>query len=81
MLKASEEFGIPTKLLTLIKGTLKNVNYKGKYTYTALRQGKSLACLLFNVVLVKVMKNAHLRQKALFIVSQYRSWFILIILM
>ncbi|GBM40784.1 hypothetical protein AVEN_80794-1 [Araneus ventricosus] len=65
LLKAMIEFNIPTKLVNLNKASLSNVRCRVKIqnhlseSFTAergLRQGDSLACLLFNLALEKCIR-------------------------
>ncbi|GFV72407.1 reverse transcriptase domain-containing protein [Trichonephila clavipes] len=66
MIEAMTEFKIPKKLVNLTKATLKNVRCRIKIqkylsepitTERGLRQGDSLACLLFNLVLEKCIRD------------------------
>jgi sorting nexin-29 len=61
-----KEFGIPIKLVRLVKMTLTNINSKVKIqgklspsfeTVVGLRQGDSLSTLLFNLCMEKIIKN------------------------
>lgn len=67
--EAMQEFGIPDKLVRLVKATMSKVICKIKIqnetsdsfqTHRGLRQGDALACLLFNVALEKVVRDAGL---------------------
>ncbi|GFW79531.1 reverse transcriptase domain-containing protein [Trichonephila clavipes] len=69
MIEAITEFKIPKKLVNLTKATLKNVCCRIKIqkylsepftTERGLRQGDSLACLLFNLVLEKCIRDGSL---------------------
>jgi len=61
------EFNIPNKLIRLTRMTMENTQNQVRIqsdlsglitTKKGLRQGNSLACLLFNLALQKVVKNA-----------------------
>ncbi|GFX08278.1 reverse transcriptase domain-containing protein [Trichonephila clavipes] len=69
MIEAMTEFKIPKKLVNLTKATLKNVRCRIKIqkylsepftTERGLRQGDLLACLLFNLVLEKCIRDSGL---------------------
>ncbi|GFV49696.1 reverse transcriptase domain-containing protein [Trichonephila clavipes] len=69
MIEAMTEFKIPKKLVDLTKATLKNVRCRIKIqkylsepltTERGLRQGDSLACLLFNLVLEICIRDSGL---------------------
>ncbi|GFU80410.1 transposon TX1 uncharacterized 149 kDa protein [Trichonephila clavipes] len=69
MIEAMTEFKIPQKLVNLTKATLKNVRSRIKIqkylsepstTERGLRQGDLLACLLFNLVLEKCIRDSGL---------------------
>ncbi|GFV02491.1 reverse transcriptase domain-containing protein [Trichonephila clavipes] len=69
MIEAMTEFKIPKKLVNLMKATLKNVRCRVKIqkylsepftTERAQRQEDSLACLLFNLVLEKCIRDSGL---------------------
>jgi hypothetical protein len=69
MYKIVKEFGIPRKLINLIKMTLQRmlnkVQISGKLsdsfeTTCGLRQGDALSTLLFNIRLEKVIRNIEL---------------------
>ncbi|GFX52023.1 reverse transcriptase domain-containing protein [Trichonephila clavipes] len=71
MIEAMTEFKIPKKLVNLTKATLKIVRCRIKIqkylsepftTERDLRQGDSLACLLFNLVLEKCIQDSGLDQ-------------------
>jgi sorting nexin-29 len=66
LLSAMEEFGIP-KLIKLTRATLKRVKCRTElqgqlsepfFTQRGLRQGDTLACLLFNIALEKVIRDS-----------------------
>lgn len=72
LLKAMTEFNIPTKLVNLTKATLCNVRNRVKIqnhfsepftTERGLRQGDSLACLLFNLALEKCIRDSGLARR------------------
>ncbi|GFT64634.1 reverse transcriptase domain-containing protein [Trichonephila clavipes] len=69
MIEAMTELKIPKKLVNLTKATLKNIRCRIKIqkylsepftTERGLRQGDSLACLLFNLILEKCIRNSGL---------------------
>ncbi|GFT97691.1 reverse transcriptase domain-containing protein [Trichonephila clavipes] len=69
MIEAMTEFKIPQKFVNLTKATLKNVRCRIKIqkylfepftTERTLHQGDSLACLLFNLVLEKCIRDSGL---------------------
>ncbi|GFT14646.1 reverse transcriptase domain-containing protein [Trichonephila clavipes] len=71
MIEAMTEFKLPKKLVNLMKATLKNAHCRIKIqkylsepftTERGLRQGDSLACLLFNLVLEKCIRDNGLDQ-------------------
>jgi hypothetical protein len=64
-----KEFGIPMKLVRLVKMTLANTNSKVKIqgklspsfeTMIGLRQGDSLSTLLFNLCMEKILRNVRI---------------------
>jgi sorting nexin-29 len=64
-----KEFGIPMKLVRLVKMTLANTNSKVKIqgklspsfeTVTGLRQGDSLSTLLFSLCMEKIIRNVRI---------------------
>ena len=64
-----KEFGIPMKLVRLVKMTLVNTNSKVKIqgklspsfeTVIGLRQGDSLSTLLFNLCMEKIIRNVRI---------------------
>jgi hypothetical protein len=64
-----KEFGIPMKLVRLVKMTLANTNSKVKIqgelslgfeTTIGLRQGDSLSILLFNLCMEKIIRNVRI---------------------
>ena len=66
---AVEELNIPQKLIALVKATMNNTQCRVKIqnrfsapinTKNGIRQGDALACLLFNVALEKVVRDAAL---------------------
>nr|XP_042906426.1 uncharacterized protein LOC122270970 [Parasteatoda tepidariorum] len=71
LLEAMNEFGIPTKLVSLTRATINNVRCRIKIqshlsepfiTERGLRQGDSLACLLFNLALEKCIRDSGLNR-------------------
>ncbi|GFT64672.1 reverse transcriptase domain-containing protein [Trichonephila clavipes] len=69
MIEAMTELKIPKKLVNLTKATLKNIRCRIKIqkylsehftTERGLRQGDSLACLLFNLILEKCIRDSGL---------------------
>jgi sorting nexin-29 len=67
LLMAMEEFLIPQKLINLTKATLRNIKCRVKIqnqlfalfiTERGLRQGDTLACLLFNIALEWAIKKS-----------------------
>ena len=72
LLEAMNEFGIPTKLVSLTRATINNVRCRIKIqshlsepfiTERGLRQGDSLACLLFNLALEKCIRDSGLNRR------------------
>jgi sorting nexin-29 len=65
LVEIMKEFGIPMKLVRLVKMTLANTNSKVKiqekpslsFETTGLRQGDSLSTLLFNLCMEKIIRN------------------------
>jgi hypothetical protein len=66
LVEIMKEFGIPMKLVRLVKMTLMNTNSKVKIegklsssfeTMIGLRQGDSLSTLLFNLCMEKIIRN------------------------
>jgi hypothetical protein len=66
LVEIMKEFGIPVKLVRLVKMTLANTNSKVKIegklshrfeTMVGLRQGDSLSTLLFNQCMEKIIRN------------------------
>ena len=63
-----KEFGIPMKLVRLVKMTLANTNSKVKiqrelslgFETIGLRQGDSLSILLFNLCMEKIIRNVRI---------------------
>jgi hypothetical protein len=64
-----EELNIPQKLIALVKVTINNTQYQVKIqnrfpapinVKNGIRQGDALACLLFNIALEKVVRDAAL---------------------
>jgi sorting nexin-29 len=62
-----KEFGIPLKLITLVKSTLTNEQCLVQIEYhlsepipttRGVKQGDALACLLFNIALEKVIQDS-----------------------
>jgi hypothetical protein len=69
LVEIMKEFGIPLKLVRLVKITLANTNSKVKIqgkqsssieTAIALRQGDSLSTLLFNLCMEKIIRNVRI---------------------
>ena len=67
--EAMVEFGIPHKLVRLVKATMTNVRSRVRveqdlstpfHSRTGLRQGDALACLLFNIALEKVVRASRI---------------------
>jgi hypothetical protein len=67
-----EELGIPLKLVNLTKTTKRNVKCKVRIqnnplpslqSHHGLRQGGGLACVLFNLALGKVIRDASMETK------------------
>jgi hypothetical protein len=67
LVEIMKEFGIPMKLVRLVRMTLANANSKVKIqgklspsfeTVIGLRQGDSLSTLLFNLCMEKIIRNA-----------------------
>jgi sorting nexin-29 len=67
-----QEFHFPDKLIRLVKATMENSQCQVKIqaelsdplkTMSGLRQGDSLACLLFNIALEKVIRDAGIRTR------------------
>jgi len=68
-----KEFGIPMKLVGLVKMTLANTNSEVKIqgelspsfeTVIGLRQGDSLSTLLFNLCMEKIIRNVRINPGA-----------------
>ncbi|XP_054719192.1 uncharacterized protein LOC129228537 [Uloborus diversus] len=73
LFEAMYEFGIPPKLINLVKMTLGSVKCRIKtmsevsevlYTERGLRQGDSLSCILFNLALEKVIRDSSINTRA-----------------
>ena len=73
LLLAMSELGIPAKLIKLTQMTIKRIQCKIKiynymtelfYTGKGLRQGDALACLLFNIVMEKVIRDSNIDTRA-----------------
>ena len=69
LVEIMKEFGIPMKLVRLVKMTLANTNSKVKIqgklspsfeTMIGLRQGDSLSTLLFNLCMEKIIRNVRI---------------------
>jgi hypothetical protein len=69
LVEIMKEFGIPMKLVRLIKMTIANTHSKVKIqgkllpsfaTTTGLRQGYSLSTLLFNLCMEKIIRNVRI---------------------
>jgi hypothetical protein len=67
-----KEFNFPNKLTRLVKLTMENSQYRIKLqselskllnTITGLSQGDSLACLLFNIALEKVIRDSDIHTR------------------
>jgi sorting nexin-29 len=65
------EFGIPPKLVRLTQATMEGTTAKVKvqnelsesvHIQNGLRQGNSLACILFNITLEKVIRDPNINQ-------------------
>jgi len=72
LLGAVMEFGIPPKLIRLVKITMTNVQcsvriqshqLKPISTTCGVRQGDALACLLFNIALEKVIRDSGIQNR------------------
>jgi sorting nexin-29 len=72
LLNAMQEFGIPVKLINLTRATLKRVKCRIKLqghlsepllTQRGLRQGDTLACLLFNIALDKMIRDLGIERR------------------
>lgn len=70
--KAMEEFGIPEQLILMTKASMQNVVCKVKIdgnlsqsfpAENGLRQGDALSCVLFNVALEKVIRDANVNSR------------------
>jgi len=70
--KAMLEFGIPPKLVRLTRATMEGTTAQVKLQNelsnsfrigNGLRQGDSLACILFNIVLEKIIREANINQQ------------------
>jgi len=66
------EFGIPPKLVRLTKATMEGTTAKVKvqnelsesfHIQNGLRQGDALACILFNIALEKIIRDANIHQR------------------
>jgi sorting nexin-29 len=62
------EFGIPPKLVRLTRATTAQVKLQIKLSNSfrignGLRQGDSLACILFNIILEKIIRGANINQR------------------
>jgi len=66
------EFGIPPKLVRLIQATMEGTTAKVKvqnelsesfHIRNWLRQGDALACILFNIALGKIIRDANINQR------------------
>jgi sorting nexin-29 len=86
---AMEELQIPKKLIALVKAIVRNTWCQIRIqnmlsdpilTRNGVQQGDALACLLFNIVLVKVIRGASLNTRELSLTSQYKFWHMLMIL-
>ena len=72
LLCAMTEFGIPPKLIRMVKATMNNVQCSVQIqshlsepisTIHGLRQGDALACLLFNIALEKVIRDSGIQTR------------------
>ena len=72
LLGAVMEFGIPPKLIRLVKTTMANVQCSVRVqshlsepisTTCGVRQGDALACLLFNIALEKVIRDSGIQTR------------------
>ena len=79
---AMSSFGIPAKLIRLVKMTMTTVTCQVKVhgklsrpfaTTIGLRQGDGLACLLFNLALERTIRDSRMET------TQPRSWYTLMI--
>ena len=70
--RAMYEFGFPYKLINLVKATMTNnrccIKIQNEIsepleTNNGLRQGDSLACLLFNIALEKIVRDANIQTR------------------
>jgi sorting nexin-29 len=69
-----QEFQFPDKLIRLVKATMENSQCQVKIqadlsdpliTMSGLRQGDSLACLLFNIALEKIIRDAGIQTRGI----------------
>ena len=70
--KAMLEFGIPPKLVRLTQATMEGPTAKVKaqnelpesfHIRNGLRQGDALACILFNIALENIVRDANINQR------------------
>jgi hypothetical protein len=70
--KAMLELGIPPKIVRLIQATMEGTTAKVKiqnelsesfHIRNGLRQGDALACILFNIVLENIIREANINQR------------------
>ena len=83
LLCAMTEFGIPPKLIRMVKATMTNVQCSVQIqshlsepisTIRGVRQGDALACLLFNIALEKLYGTLVFKPEELFSLRLYKSW-------
>ena len=83
LLCAMSEFGIPSKLIRLVKTTMTNVQCSVKIqshlsepipTTRGVKQGNALACLLFNIALEKVIRDSGIQTRGTIFFRSCRSW-------
>ena len=74
LMEIMKEFGIPMKLVRLVKMTLANTNSKVKIqgklslsfeTAIGLRQGDSLSTILFNLCMEKIIRNVRINPEGM----------------
>jgi sorting nexin-29 len=79
---------IPDKFIRLTKLTMTNncamvklrdVLSRQFDTKEGVRQGNQLACLLFNISLEKVIRDAEVETRGTILINQYKYWLILTI--
>jgi sorting nexin-29 len=79
---AVEELNIPQKLIVLVKATVNNTQCRVKIQNrlsepinikNGVRQGGALACLLFNIALEKVIRDAAINIRVTIFISLFKS--------